>query len=178
MTVTPWLTHDQMVLQFFGVTEQCVGLFTDVEDMGRGLVNGNFRIEYYNSTGLTYIDGSDFGKSVMEAPYSTPVTVESDGLFEQDVCICRTKHYLQVCLVEYCDGCTTGCEYFPAFTSSDDSLAPYTHYGNYTVPCHRGSIMSFNGTASRISNNGGRPPIKTKSLVFEDKCENDAFLFL
>ena len=42
--------------------------------MGRGLVPGQFRIEYYNSTGLTYIDGTDLGRIAAVAPYTTPVT--------------------------------------------------------------------------------------------------------
>jgi hypothetical protein len=133
-----------MVLQFFGVTEQCVELFTDDEMMGRGLVDGMFRIEYYNSTGLTYIDGSDFGRIEADAPYTTPVVA---GLLEVDVCICRTKHYLEICTFMACHGCSIGCEYFPAFTSNDDSLYPFSDYGNYTVPCEKGNVMTFNGTA-------------------------------
>jgi hypothetical protein len=97
MQITPWVTHDQMVLQFFGVTEQCVELLTDVEGMGRGLVKGQFRIEYYNSTGLTYIDGSDLG---VDRPYS--LADGSNPINEVDVCICRTKHYLEICTIADC----------------------------------------------------------------------------
>ena len=145
MQITPWVTHDQMVIQMFGITEQCVDLITDTEDMGRGLVKGQFRIEYYNATGLTYIDGSDLG---VDRPYSTAVDSNTPpGLEEKDICICRTKHYLEICLISHCQGCTAGCEYFPAFTSNDASLAPFSHYGNYTVPCEKGQVMTFNGTA-------------------------------
>lgn len=172
--ITPWVTHDQMVLQFFGVTEQCVDLWTEMEGMGRGLVDGQFRIEYYNSTGLTYIDGSDFGKTGQS--YSEMAT---DSLLESDVCICRTPHYLEICHFDHCQSCTAGCEYFPAFTSNDDSLFPFTHYGNYTVPCHAGSVFTFNGTASDADNSAADADpgnIKTKNLIFEDKCEADAFV--
>jgi hypothetical protein len=57
-----------MVIQMFGITERCVRLYTDDEAMGRGLVPGQFRIEYYNSTGLTYIDSSDFGQDSAFSP--------------------------------------------------------------------------------------------------------------
>ena len=67
-----------MVLQFFGITEQCVELYVDVADMGRGLAPGQWRIEYYNSTGLTYINSTDLGLGVREAPWSTPVLGEDD----------------------------------------------------------------------------------------------------
>ena len=60
-----------MAIQMFGITERCVRLYTDVEAMGRGLVPGQFRIEYYNSTGLTYIDSSDFGQDSAFSPAYT-----------------------------------------------------------------------------------------------------------
>ena len=135
-----------MVLQFFGITEQCVNLYVDVGDLGRGLAPGQWRIEYYNSTGLTYIDSTDLGAITADRPYTVPVTVPST-LAQNDVCICRTPHYLQICLIDFCPGCTAGCEYFPAFTSSDASLAPFTDAsGTYAVPCQNGSIFTFNGT--------------------------------
>jgi hypothetical protein len=95
------------------------------------------------------------------------------ALLESDLCICRTPHYLQVCLADHCNGCEVGCEYFPAFTSSDDSLYPFSHYGNYTVPCDKGDVFTFNGTASRDSSIP-----KIKNLIFEDKCEADTFILL
>lgn len=101
------------------------------------------------------------------------MAVAAATLTESDVCICRTPHYLQVCLTNFCNGCSVGCEYFPAFTSSDDSLYPFSHYGNYTVPCNKGDVFTFNGTASRDS---AIP--KIKNLIFEDKCETDSFIFL
>ena len=143
--MTPWITHDQMVLQFFGITEQCVDMYVDLIDFGRGLSPGNWRIEYYNSTGLTYINHTDLAVPEAIRPWSTPVSTPT-ALAMHDICICRTPHYLQICLVAFCNGCTQGCEYFPAFTSSDSSLAPFLHYGNYTVPCNNGSVFTFNGT--------------------------------
>ena len=150
--MTPWITHDQMVLQFFGITEQCVEMYVDTIDMGRGLAPGQWRIEYYNSTGLTYINSTDLAALEVDRPYTTPVATPT-ALAEHDVCICRTPHYLQICLINSCPGCTEGCEYFPAFTSSDSSLAPFTHYGNYTVPCHNGSVFTFNGTFDENTHN-------------------------
>lgn len=148
--MTPWITHDQMVLQFFGITEQCVDMYVDVASMGRGLAPGQWRIEYYNSTGLTYINSTDLGALEVNRPYTTPVTTPTT-LAAVDVCICRTPHYLQICLIDFCPGCTLGCEYFPAFTSSDSSLAPFTKYGNYTVPCQKGSVFTFNGTFDSLT---------------------------
>ena len=78
--MTPWVTHDQMVLQFFGITEQCVNMYVDVDDMGRGLAPGMWRIEYYNSTGLTYINSTDIGVAVEDRPWTTAVDVDGATL--------------------------------------------------------------------------------------------------
>jgi len=59
--VTPWVSHDQMVIQMFGVTETCVRVQPNKRDMGRGLVDGTFRIEYKNQTGTVAVESSDFG---------------------------------------------------------------------------------------------------------------------
>ena len=97
-------------------------------------------------------------------------------LGQNDLCICRTPHYLQICLIDWCPGCTLGCEYFPAFTSSDASLAPFTHYGNYTVPCGKHDVFTFNGTFDEDPHNAPVRP-QVEALIFEEKCESDAFIF-
>lgn len=68
--ITPWITHDQMVIQMFGVTDQCVDVRPDEVLSGRGLVNGTFRIEYKNATGTVAVEGKDFGQT---NGLSTPV---------------------------------------------------------------------------------------------------------
>jgi len=62
-SVTPWVSHDQMVIQMFGQTDQCVAVRVDEEARGRGLVDGTFRIEYYNATGLQAVTGEDFART-------------------------------------------------------------------------------------------------------------------
>ena len=59
-SVTPWVSHDQMVIQMFGQTDQCVAVRVDASDSGRGLVDGTFRIEYKNATGVAAVTGQDF----------------------------------------------------------------------------------------------------------------------
>lgn len=58
--VTPWVSHDQLVIQMFGCTETCVEVRPDMEDMSRGLVDGQFRIEYKNATGTVAVQGENF----------------------------------------------------------------------------------------------------------------------
>ena len=60
--ITPWITHDQMVIQMFGLTDRCVAVRPDEVGMGRGLVNGTFRIEYKNASGVVSVEGVHFGK--------------------------------------------------------------------------------------------------------------------
>jgi len=62
-SVTPWVSHDQMVIQMFGTTDQCVAVRVDEEAMGRGLVDGTFRIEYKNATGVATVTGADFART-------------------------------------------------------------------------------------------------------------------
>ena len=50
-------------------------MYVDVDDMGRGLAPGMWRIEYYNSTGLTYINSTDIGVLEADRPWTTPVDV-------------------------------------------------------------------------------------------------------
>jgi len=86
-----------MVIQMFGITDQCVHVRPDEVLMGRGLVNGTFRIEYKNATGTVAVEGKDFG---LTNDLSVPVTNGNgvdDGLLEDKVAICRTPHYLAVC---------------------------------------------------------------------------------
>lgn len=163
VAVTPWISHDEMVLQFFGITDQCVQIRPDAIGAKKGLVDGQFRIEYKVAGATVTIDGADFGLSgdlVSDAtatandnPLSTPVvpvgtTAGDSGLFEAEVCVCRTPHYLAICTdtdTVPCDtGCTANCEYHAAFTSFD-ATAPIDSAANLAVPCHQGSVFTFDG---------------------------------
>lgn len=152
-----------MVLQFFGITDQCVEIMPDAEQAKKGLVDGQFRIEYQVAGATVTITGEDFGTNgdiaaadaptALDNPLSTPVDVVGmvpvSGLFEAEVCVCRTPHYLAICkaatLTMACDtGCTANCEYHAAFTSFD-ATAPIDSAGNLAVPCHQGSVFTFTG---------------------------------
>lgn len=182
LQITPWVTHDELVLQFFGVTKQCVELEPDVLDMGRGLVKGQFRIEYLNGTSdsLAAINGGDFGHLLADRPDSSPVgDTAVPMLLETHVFICRTPHYLAVCKDKfeahypYLAPCSAGCEYFADYNLDDDSAERYLdRNGTYHVDCRPGSVLSFNGTASDPD-----AGIKTLALQFDDRCENDAYVF-
>jgi len=138
VSVTPWISQDEMVLQFFGVTDQCVEIKPDAVGAKKGLVDGQFRIEYKVDGATVTINGDDFGTNgdipaattpnSSDNPLSTPVpvvgSVPVSGLFEAEVCVCRTPHYLAICKASAtemaCDtGCTLNCEYHAAFTSTD-----------------------------------------------------------
>jgi hypothetical protein len=97
-SITPWKTHDQMVIQMFGITEQCVAVRPDDTDRGRGLTNGTFRIEYRNQTGLQKIESEDFCQTteISKCVYSSNGG-DRGGLLEDRVCIHRTPHYLAIC---------------------------------------------------------------------------------
>lgn len=182
--ITPWLTHDVLVLQFFGITEQCVKLVPDESVKSKGLVEGQFRIEYYNNTGLATIDSDAFG---IDDTWSTEVTSGtgvSGGLLEAEVCVCRTPHYLAICVddegegKEFCDPkCSLYCEYHPAFNHHDHSLG-VDHYGNYSVSCEVGNVFTFNGTTPHNETPVSLPEKRrVNALVFEDKCDADVFIF-
>ena len=186
--IRPHRTIDQRVLQFFGITDRCVELYTEREAEGFGLGGeDNWRIEYYNATGLVYINSTDLGKAVGEALISAPAT---SSLEQESIHICRTPFYLQICTNEDAPvdkgigGCPAGCEYFPAFTASDDSLAQFTNHGRYDVHCEAGDIMSFNGTRSASTRGVSADfdlettPAMTKELWFEDMCQSENFLLL
>ena len=151
--VTPGLSHDVRVLQFFGITDRCVEVYAENEvNAGQGLGGeGQWRIEYYNATGHVFINSTDLGKSVGEARISAAI---STSLEEENIHICRTPFYLQICTNEDAPinkgvgGCPIGCEYFPAFTATDDSLSAFANDGIYNAHCRAGDIMSFNGTRS------------------------------
>jgi len=49
-----------MDIQMFGQTDQCVAVRVDASASGRGLVDGTFRIEYKNATGVAAVTGQDF----------------------------------------------------------------------------------------------------------------------
>ena len=75
-------------------------------------------------------------------------------LENKNIVICRTPFYLQICnavdapVNKGIGGCAAGCEYFPAFTATDDSLSPFAKHGRFDIHCEAGDIMSFNGTRS------------------------------
>ena len=150
--ITPWVSHDERVLQFFGITDRCVEVYAEEQDAGQGLGGeGQWRIEYYNATGHVYINSTDLGKTVADALISNTA---SSTLEEESIHICRTPFYLQICTNDEAPvnsgigGCPLGCEYFPAFTASDDSLSSFLQHDRYYAHCEAGDIMSFNGTRS------------------------------
>ena len=189
VVVTPWLSHDERVLQFFGITDRCVELYAENEvNAGQGLGGeGQWRIEYYNATGHVYINSTDLGKTVGEARISAAA---SSPLEEENIHICRTPFYLQICTNEDAPvnkgigGCPSGCEYFPAFTATDDSLSAFAVHGTYNAHCGAGDILSFNGTRSAATRGVlddfdlEATPTQTPEIHFEDGCESENFLVL
>ena len=105
------------------------------------------------------------------------------------MCIHRTPHYLAICTdnseeeQRYSTSCAAFCEYHPDFKTSDAD-APIDMYGNWTVPCGKGDVNTFNGLNSnqddRWQDKGfnGRPSHEPRvfGIVFEDKCDSDTFL--
>jgi hypothetical protein len=197
--ITPWITHDQMVIQMFGLTDRCVAVRPDMPAMGRGLVNGTFRIEYKNASGVVSVEGVHFGKDIgyqnnISEKVST-INGVNNGLLETNVCITRTPHYLAVCAddlvatFKYTGGaCPTYCEYWTDWKQHDYDV-PIDMYGNWTVPCGKHDVISFNGTNSAdnlatintVAAPG--PPInierpRVNAIVFPEKCASDAFLLL
>jgi hypothetical protein len=186
-SVTPWVSHDQMVIQMFGITDQCVAVRVDEQAMGRGLVDGTFRIEYKNATGVATVTGKDFeiDDNINVGGAVTEGAGLDGGLLEANVCIDRTPHYLAVCendpaVPEIWDSaCPTHCSYFPDW-KTDDATAPIDMYGNYTVPCSKRDVNTFNG-----KNSGDDPDTtsaveaqRVNALVFEDGCDADSFVLL
>ena len=194
-SITPWVTHDERVLQFFGVTDQCVELYVDDDTAGsgQGLAPNQWRIEYFNATGHVYINSTDLGKDEGD---SKALSAASGALFpleEAALYICRTPFYLQVCNAAAgpltgIGGCDQGCEYFPAFTATDDDLAPFTHHGIYDVSCDAGDIMSFDGFRTALNTDELRmaatdlsldtAPVATPEIWFADGCQSENFLVL
>ena len=172
-TVTPWVSEDKLTINLFGIQENCVEICPfKYPNLGRGLVDGKFRIQYYNTSGLVEVHGQDIGCDEDDCPWNTEV---SPTLFEIPVCVGRTPHYMAICKKDHWVGCTRGCEYFPAYTASDHSLRhQLDDDGIYDVPCPKGygNYFTFNGTA-----NDTEEAIETFGLRFEDKCETDSFLF-
>ena len=107
--ITPWVSHDVMVIQMLGVTQNFVHLDPEnYPDKGEGLVEGQFRIEYwgnkdgdYTSTGYATITSDDFGCEPDDCPWNTPVD-SPDGILENEICIGRTPHYLSICKDDWC----------------------------------------------------------------------------
>ena len=173
------------MFQFFGITDQCVEIRPDAEQSKKGLVDGQFRIEYQVAGATVTINGQDFGTNAdlapantftaTDNPLSTPVALNAgvsvSGLFEAEVCVCRTPHYLAVCVASTatnsCDtGCTANCEYHPAFTSFD-ATAPIDSAANLAVPCHQGSVFTFDGVGTFSHDD---TPSTVKTITFADKC--------
>lgn len=184
-SVTPWVSHDQMVIQMFGVTDQCVAVRVDDEAMGRGLVDGTFRIEYKNATGIATVTGEDFGRTDNTTGEVTTGTGLAGGLLEANVCIDRTPHYLAVCQNDpaedmvFDSACPDKCSYFNDWKSTDAS-APIDMYGNYTVPCGKHNVNTFNGMNSNqdLSTTVDFEPQRVNALVFEAGCDADSFILL
>ena len=186
MSLTPWVTHDERVLQFFGITDTCVELYvenefedTNFNPYGQGLATNQWRIEYYNSMdGHTSFNSTDLYESSSLTGSFDPADkwgdIEGDSLS-----LCRTPFYMQVCVIEAgplngaIGGCDDGCVYKPAFTATDASLFPFVdENGRYDVHCEAGDIMSFDGTIPAGSTIG------TPELWFADKCESENFIML
>lgn len=194
-SITPWVTHDERVLQFFGVTDQCVELYVDDDTAGsgQGLAPNQWRIEYFNATGHVYINSTDLGKDEGDTKALSDASGALFPLEEAALYICRTPFYLQVCNAAAgpltgIGGCDQGCEYFPAFTATDDDLAPFTHHGIYDVSCDAGDIMSFDGFRTALNTDELRmaatdlsldtAPVATPEIWFADGCQSENFLVL
>ena len=194
-SITPWVTHDERVLQFFGVTDQCVELYVDDDTAGsgQGLAPNQWRIEYFNATGHVYINSTDLGKTEGDSKALSAASAALYPLEEAALYICRTPFYLQVCNAATgpltgIGGCDAGCEYFPAFTATDDDLAPFTHHGIYDVSCDAGDIMSFDGFRTALTTEAERTaaadlsldttPVATPEIWFADGCQSENFLVL
>ena len=97
-SMTPWVTYDQRVLEFRGITDTCVELYVEDESSttGQGLATNQWRIEYYDLTqmSMTTLNSTDL---------RTPVNTDLQGGSEIDnwgaieggsLAICRTPFYL------------------------------------------------------------------------------------
>lgn len=184
-SITPWVTHDQMVIQMFGQTETCVEIRPNRQDSNRGLVDGKFRIEYKNATGTVAVQGSDFGQDTLQSAAVEATAGANGGLLEENVCIERGPHYLSVCWDSPNDGqvwtggaCGAYCEYHDDY-KQDEATVPIDMYGNYTVPCGKHDVVTFDGSNSL--DNVLTSTVETQrvnALVFEDRCDADTFVAL
>ena len=178
MSITPWVTHDERVLQFFGITDTCVELYveSEAETAGQGLATNQWRIEYYNMMdGHTSFNSTNIYE---ETDLSGDFDEAAWGDLEGDsLSLCRTPFYMQVCVIEAgpvngaIGGCDEGCVFFPAFTATDASLSSFTSQGIYDAHCEAGDIMSFDGTRAAGT-------VETPEIWFADKCESENFLML
>ena len=131
MSLTPWITHDERVLQFFGITDQCVELYVENENSGQGLASNQWRIEYYNAfDGHTSFNSTDiYEVTSLSADYDENTWGDLEG---DSLSLCRTPFYMQVCVIEAAPvngalgGSDSGCVYKPAFTATDASLSLFT----------------------------------------------------
>jgi len=75
--------------------------------------------------------------------------------------------------------CPDKCSYFPDW-KTDDATAPIDMYGNYTVPCSKRDVNTFNGINSQddLSTEGDIETQRVNALVFEDGCDADSFVLL
>ena len=195
-SITPWVTHDERVLQFFGVTDSCVELYVDdaTAGSGQGLAPNQWRIEYFNATGHVYINSTDLGKGEDQTLGYSDAAAANYPLEEASLYICRTPFYLQVCNaaagpLEGIGGCDQGCEYFPAFTATDADLGPFTKHGIYDAACEAGDILSFNGLRAALDTGDERAavmpdlsldttPVATPEIWFADGCQSENYLVL
>ena len=75
--------------------------------------------------------------------------------------------------------CPDKCSYFPDW-KTDDATAPIDMYGNYTVPCSKRDVNTFNGVNSGddLSTLSTTEEQRVNALVFEDGCDADSFVLL
>ena len=107
------------------------------------------------------------------------------GLLEANVCIDRTPHYLSVCQddpatnMQFDGACPNRCFYAADWKSSDASV-PIDMYGNYTVPCGKHDVNTFNGVNSgdNLETLDDTEEQRVQALVFEDGCDADSFVLL
>ena len=101
MSLTPWVTHDERVLQFFGITDQCVELYVESEGLneGQGLATNQWRIEYYNAfDGHTSFNSTDlYEDTSLNGRFTFSFWGELEG---DSLSLCRTPFYMQVCTYE------------------------------------------------------------------------------
>ena len=80
-------------------------------------------------------------------------------------------------MMQFSSACDSRCNYFPDW-KTDDATAPIDMYGNYTVPCGKHDVNTFNGINSQddYSTVAEIEPQRVNALVFKDGCDADSFV--